>query len=102
MGRWLPAGEIRLQGYKLRELELKENLIRLSCENRRRESLFLVLHGPVSLRDRGVLGKALGRVRIDDRGHLKLLTIAGRKRERLLVCEFMEAEIAAPPAPAPG
>jgi len=93
MGRWLPPGEIRLSGYKLRELELKENGFRLRFENRRRETLILILNGMVSLRDRGALGKSLRRVWIDDHGHLKTLTMAGLKQEKLLVCEFMEAEL---------
>lgn len=97
MGRWLPPGEIRLPGYKLRETELKENAFRLRFENRRREPLLLILNGLVSLRDRGALGKALRRAWIDDRGPLKILTLAGLKQEKLLVCEFMEAEMDAVP-----
>src|SRR4051812_45154918 len=97
MGRWLPPGEIRLTGYKLRELELKENGFRLRFENRRRETLILILQGLISLRDRGALGKTLRRVWIDDGGHLKTLTMSGLKQEKLLVCEFMEAELVAAP-----
>jgi hypothetical protein len=92
MGRWLPPGEIRLPGYKLRELELKENAFRLRFEKSRREPVLLILNGLVSLRDRGALGKSLRRVWIDDHGHLKTLTMAGLKQGELLVCEFMEAE----------
>lgn len=98
MGRWLPPGEIRLPGYKLRALELKENAFRLRFEKNRREPVLLILNGLVSLRDRGALGKALRRVWIDDHGHLKILTLAGLKDEKLLVCEFMEAELSASPA----
>ena len=97
MGRWLPPGEIRLPGYKLREIELKENAFRLRFENRRREPMLLILNGLVSLRDRGALGKVLRRIRIHDRGHLKILTLAGLKQDNLLVCEFMEAEMDAVP-----
>jgi len=90
-----------LKGYKLRELELKENLFRMRLEKRRREPVILILHGMISLRDRGALGKGLGRVRIEDGGHLKRLQIMGLKHESLLVCEFMEAELSKPAAPAP-
>ena len=93
MGRWLPPGRIRLQGYKILELELKENRFRLYLENRHREHRSLILHGLVSLRDRGALGKGLGGIRIVDGGHLKTLTISGLRQAKLLVAEFMEAEL---------
>lgn len=92
MNNWLPPGEIRLKGFKIREIGLKENDFRLILENRRGERATLVLHGLVSFRDRGVQGKALRSIHLEDLGHLKRLTVALLGRGSVLECECMEAE----------
>lgn len=93
MKNWLPPGEIPLKGFKIREIGLKENDFRLILDNRRGEKATLILHGMVSFRDHGANGKTLGGIRLEDRGHLKKLTVTAPGKGEVLACECMEAEL---------
>jgi hypothetical protein len=89
---WLVPGAIRLKGYRIRSLELRENRFSLFLENRHGTKEVLVLHGLIAFRDRGAIGKSLGPMRLEDAGSHKRLTIPGLRRgTTLLACECMEA-----------
>lgn len=90
------GGPLRLKGWKVASLALRENELRASLRAGKAGGRFdLVLKGIIAFKDEGVIGRPLAGASVEDLGSFRVLRFLRPNGKVLLRCEYLEGEIRA-------